>query len=253
VGTFDGRVVLVTGAAQGIGAATARRFAADGARVAVNDRIASPELGALAEELRGLAVPADVADPDQVHDMVAAVEARLGPVDVLVSNAAYMTMAPVAEHDLDDWWRVIDVNLVGTFTVAQAVVPGMKARGGGRVVVVTSEWGVIGWPDATAYSASKAGLVSLVKTLGRELGPHGIVTNAVAPSVVDTPQLEVDAKAAGITLDEVRDRYAANIPLRRIASPEEVAATIAFLADFRIGSLIGQVVNCNGGTTRSRV
>jgi NAD(P)-dependent dehydrogenase (short-subunit alcohol dehydrogenase family) len=148
---------------------------------------------------------------------------------------------------------VVEVNLGGTWTLAQAVVPGMRARGFGRVVVVTSEWGVIGWPGATAYSASKAGLVALVKTLGRELAPHGITVNGIAPSVVDTPQLAVDAGAAGVGLDEIRRRYAAAIPLGRIARPEEIAATAAFLADPRMGALVGQVLSPNGGTTRSRV
>jgi NAD(P)-dependent dehydrogenase (short-subunit alcohol dehydrogenase family) len=253
VGVLDGRVALVTGAAGGIGAATARRLAADGARVAVNDLAASPALDELAAELGGHAAPGDVADPGAVATLVAGVEVALGPVDVLVSNAAYMTMAPFAEHDLDDWWRVVEVNLGGTWTLAQAVVPGMRARGFGRVVVVTSEWGVIGWPGATAYSASKAGLVALVKTLGRELAPHGITVNGIAPSVVDTPQLAVDARAAGVGLDEIRRRYAAAIPLGRIARPEEIAATAAFLADPRMGALVGQVLSPNGGTTRSRV
>jgi 2-hydroxycyclohexanecarboxyl-CoA dehydrogenase len=253
VGPLDGRVALVTGAAGGIGAATARRLAADGARVAVNDRTGSPQLDQLAAELSGLAVAADIADPDVVTTMVAEVENGLGPVDVLVNNAAYMTMAPLSEHDLDDWWRVVDVNLGGTFLVTQAVVPRMRERGFGRIVVLTSEWGVIGWPEATAYSASKAGLVSLVKTLGRELAPHGIAVNGIAPSVVDTPQLLVDAEAAGVDLDEIRRRYAEAVPLGRIARPAEIAATVAFLADPRVGALVGQILNCNGGTTRSRV
>jgi NAD(P)-dependent dehydrogenase (short-subunit alcohol dehydrogenase family) len=164
-----------------------------------------------------------------------------------------MTMAPLSQHDVDDWWRVIDVNLGGTFLVTQAVVPRMRERRFGRVIVLTSEWGVIGWPRATAYSASKAGLISLVKTLGRELAPHGITVNGIAPSVVDTPQLLVDAAAAGVDLDEIRRRYAEAVPLGRIARPAEIAATVAFLADPRMGSLVGQILNCNGGTTRSRV
>lgn len=252
-GRFDGQVVLVTGAAQGLGRATAELFASEGARVAVNDRSGSAALDALATGIGGLAVPADVADRKAVQAMVAAVEAELGGVDVLVSNAAYMAMSPVAEHDLDDWWRVLDVNLTGTFHLAQAVLPAMRRQGSGRIVVVSSEWGVIGWPNATAYSASKAGLVALVKTLGRELAPYGIGVNALAPSVVDTPQLQVDADEAGVPLAEIRRRYAEQVPLGRLATPQEAAAAIAFLADARLPRLVGQVLAANGGTTRSRI
>lgn len=252
MGRFDGQTVLVTGAAQGLGRAAAQRFAREGARVAVNDRVASGELDALAAELGGLAVPGDVADPQAVRSLVADVESATGRVDVLVSNAAYMTMSPFLEHDLDDWWRVVDVNLGGTFLLAQAVVPGMRRRGSGRIVVVASEWGVVGWPGATAYSASKAGLISLVKTLGRELAPYGIGVNGLAPSVVDTPQLQVDADAAGVPLEEIRRRYAEQVPLGRVQTVDEAAAALAFLADPRLPRLVGQVLFSNGGTTRSR-
>lgn len=251
--TLDGKVALVTGAAQGMGSAHARRLAVEGATVAVNDRVASAGLAALAAEIGGIAVPGDVSDPASVHDIVSTVEGRVGPVDVLVSNHAYMTMAKLVDHDPADWWKVIDTNLGGTFHLVQAVVPGMRRSGGGRIIVIASEWGVIGWPGATAYAASKAGLVSLVKTLGRELAPEGIIVNAIAPGVTDTPQLEVDAAAAGVSLDEIRTRYAAEIPLGRIAEPDEMSQVVAFLADFRLSAVVGQVVQANGGTTRGRV
>src|SRR6476659_5876490 len=171
-----GRVALVTGAAQGMGAAHARRLAHEGAVVAVNDLHDSDPLRALADEIGGLTASGDVSDPGQVRSLVSAVAEAAGSLDVLVANHAYMTMAPFLEH---------------------AVLPHMRATGSGRIVVVTSEWGITGWPGATAYAASKAGLVSLVKTLGRELAPEGIIVNAIAPGVTDTPQLEVDARDAG--------------------------------------------------------
>jgi NAD(P)-dependent dehydrogenase (short-subunit alcohol dehydrogenase family) len=130
------------------------------------------------------------------------------------------------------------------------VLPHMRRLGRGRIVLVSSEWGVVGWPNATAYSASKAGLISLGKTLGRELAPENIITNVVAPGVTDTPQLEVDARDAGVTLEEIKARYAAETPLGRIGHPEEVAATIAFLAGEGSTALVGQVIQPNGGTTR---
>jgi NAD(P)-dependent dehydrogenase (short-subunit alcohol dehydrogenase family) len=248
------RLALVTGAIGGLGRAIAHRLAADGMTVAVNDRSAGPELDRLAQEVGGIPAPADVSDPEAVRQMVADVTGCTGTeIAVLVCNAAYMTMAPLAEHDLDDWWRIVDTNLGGAFSCVQAVVPGMRERGEGRIVLVSSEWGVIGWPDATAYSASKAGLIALTKTLGRELGPDGIGVNAITPSVIDTPQLAVDAQAAGVGLDQIRDRYAARVPLGRVATPEEIAASVAFLADPRLSTLVGQILHVDGGTTRSRV
>jgi NAD(P)-dependent dehydrogenase (short-subunit alcohol dehydrogenase family) len=239
---------LVTGAVQGIGRAIARRLAADGTRVAVNDREPTAALDELAASLHGIAVPADVSDRQQVRDMVA----RTGPVDSLVCNAAYMTMSPFLEHPPQDWWKVVDTNLTGTFHLIQAVLPGMRDRGGGRVVIVSSYWGVSGWPNATAYAASKAGLIALTKTLGRELAPEGIIVNAVAPGVIATPQLEVDAKDAGVSLDEVQRRYAEHIPLGRIGRSEEIADAVAFLAGQEVGAMVGQVLQVNGGEIRCR-
>jgi len=251
-GTLTGRVALVTGAGQGMGAAHARRLAREGALVAVNDRHDSPALRALADELGGVCAPGDVSDPGQVRALVTGVARQVGDVDVLVANHAYMTMAPFLEHDLDDWWAVLDTNLGGTFHLVQAVLPGMRRRGGGRIVVVSSEWGVTGWPGATAYAASKAGLISLTKTLGRELAPEGIIVNALAPGVTDTPQLEVDARDAGVDLAAMHQRYADDIPLGRIARAEEMADVVALLADFRLSAMVGQVVQANGGSTRGR-
>lgn len=252
-GHLSGRVALVTGARQGMGVAHARRLAGDGAIVAVNDRVNSPELAALAAEIGGITAVGDVSDPAAVRSLVAGVEEEVGPVRILVANHAYMSMAPLLEDDEDDWWRVVDTNLGGTFHLVQAVLPGMRANGGGRIVVIASEWGVIGWPAATAYAASKAGLISLTKTLGRELAPEGIVVNAIAPGVVDTPQLLVDAQAAAVSLSEMHAMYASTIPLGRIGTPEEVAAVVSLLADHRLGSMVGQVVQANGGSTRGRV
>jgi len=243
-----GHRALVTGAGQGIGRAVATRLAAEGATVAVNDLTDDGRVASLVAEIGGVPAVADIADPAAVTAMVA----DLADVDVLVVNHAYMSMGPLEDYDLDDWWKVVDTNLGGTFHLVQAVLPGMRRAGFGRIVVVSSEWGVVGWPGATAYSASKAGLVSLTKTLGRELAPEGIIVNAVAPGVVDTPQLEVDARAEGISREEMVARYATDIPLGRVGRPDEIAATVAMLTDPRMESLVGQVVQVNGGSTRSR-
>ena len=152
-----------------------------------------------------------------------------------------------------DWWKIIDTNLTGTFHLVQEVLPSMRALGAGRIVIVSSYWGVIGWPNATAYAASKAGLVALVKTLGRELAPEGIIFNGIAPGVTSTPQLEVDAKAAGRSVADLETLYAEGIPLGRVAQPDEIAAGVAFLADRRMGAMVGTILQINGGEVRGRV
>ena len=236
---------LVTGAGQGMGAAIAARLASDGHTVAVNDLVA-PNAHAVAERIGGRAFPFDVADPDAA---AAAVDA-IGPVDILVANHAYMSMAPFEASTAEDWARTLAVNLVGTATLLELTAPGMVERGSGRVVVVASEWGVIGWPNATAYAASKGGLIALVKSAARALGPHGVAVNAVAPGITDTPQLQVDADDAGIPLAQMIERYARDVPLGRVGSPEEIAEVVAFLCGDAAIALVGQVIQPNGGTTR---
>lgn len=245
-------VALITGAAQGLGHATALRLASDGFTVAVNDLADDGRLTDLAERTGGLAFVADISDPGAGPAMVRAVADRLGPVQVLVANAAAMSMSPFLESKPDEWWRQIDVNLSGHFRIIQAVIPGMRVLGHGRIVIVSSGWGVIGHPNATAYAASKAGLIALTKGLGRELGPQGILTNAIAPSFIDTEQLRVDADDAGLTLDEMRRIYSELIPVRRLASPDDIAAAVAFLAGPGSSAIVGQILQPSGGVTRTR-
>jgi NAD(P)-dependent dehydrogenase (short-subunit alcohol dehydrogenase family) len=236
---------LVTGAGQGMGATIAARLAAGGHAVAVNDIVAD-NAHAVAARIGGRAYPFDVADADAA----AAAVREIGPVDILVANHAFMTMAPFEAADPGDWARTIDVNLLGTATLVELVAPGMRERGFGRIVVIASEWGVIGWPNATSYAASKGGLIALVKSAARALGPHGIAVNAVAPGITDTPQLQVDADDAGISLAEMINRYAADIPLGRVGAPDDVAEVVAFLCSEPAIALVGQVLQPNGGTTR---
>lgn len=247
-----GRVALVTGAAQGVGHATALRLAAEGYTVAVNDIADDGRLANLAGRIGGIAVPADISDPAAAPAMVAAIAEQAGPVQVLVANAAAMAMSPFLDAEAAAWWRQIDVNLSGHFRLIQAVIPAMRTAGSGRIVIITSGWGVIGHPNATAYAASKAGLIALTKGLGRELGPQGILANAIAPSYIDTEQLRVDADDAGISLEEMRQQYRDLIPTGQLASPQDIAAAVAFLAGPASSAVIGQILQPAGGVTRTR-
>lgn len=245
-----GQVALVTGAAQGLGSAIARRLARDGARVVVNDRRASSALDSLADEIGGLAAPADVSRPHEVAGMFDRVESELGDVEILVSNAAFMDMGSFPPADHETWWRQLDVNLSGTFFAVRRALPGMRRAGRGRIVIVSSYWGICGWPHATGYCASKAGLIALGRTLGRELAPEGILSNVVAPGVIDTPQLDVDASASGVSRAEITERYADAIPTGAVGTPEQVAAAVAFLCSQRSSAFVGQVLQPNGGELR---
>jgi NAD(P)-dependent dehydrogenase (short-subunit alcohol dehydrogenase family) len=170
-----------------------------------------------------------------------------GRLDLLVVNHAAMMMAPVEGCSTDDWWHIVDVNLSGSFYLAQSAAVHLR-RTRGAMIFISSEWGVTGWPGATAYAASKAGLIGLMKSLALAYAP-GIRVNAVAPGVIDTAQLEVDAAAAGVSIEEMKARYAADAPIGRVADPAEIAATVVFLATPDASFYIGQVLRPNGGSS----
>jgi NAD(P)-dependent dehydrogenase (short-subunit alcohol dehydrogenase family) len=245
------RTALVTGAGQGIGAAIAVRLAEKGARVACND-IIDDAAAATADRVGGIAAAFDVADPEAVSSGLRRVTDSLGPIDILVANHAYMTMASVLQERRQDRDRALEVNLLGTAWLIGGVASGMQARGWGRVVAIASEWGIIGWPGAASYAASKGGIISLVRSAAVALAPHGVAVNAVAPGVTDTPQLDVDAQHLGLSHEAMVARYAEDIPLGRVGRVEDVASTVAFLCSEAAIAFVGQVVQPNGGTTRAR-
>jgi NAD(P)-dependent dehydrogenase (short-subunit alcohol dehydrogenase family) len=244
-----GRVALVTGAGQGIGKATAARLAREGAQVCVND-IDGEKAGAVADQIGGLSLPFDVSDHAAVREQLERCERECGTVELLVANHAFMTMAPFLESSEADFARTLEVNLLGTAWLIGACAPVMARGGYGRIVAIASEWGVIGWPNATAYAASKGAIIALVKSAARRFAREGVAINAVAPGVTDTPQLDVDAADAGLTHEEMVASYGREVPLGRIGRPEDIAATVAFLLSTPAAAFVGQVVGPNGGSTR---
>ena len=249
-GKLKNKVALVTGAGQGIGRATAVRLAEEGAKLAVNDLETHPGLRAVAKETDGIAVAADISETAQVEKMVVQIEAQLGPVEVLVANAAYMTMVPFLEQDAADWWKHLNVNLTGHLGCIQAVLPGMRNLGRGAIIIISSMFGIEGWKNASAYGASKSGLTALGEALAEELRPENIHVSIVHPGVIDTPQLQVDADDLHLSLEQVRAMYAKDIPMARVGNPDEVAATVAFLAAEGGPIFSGQILQINGGQSR---
>jgi NAD(P)-dependent dehydrogenase (short-subunit alcohol dehydrogenase family) len=246
---LQGRVAFVTGAGQGIGRATAVRLAGEGAVVCVND-IDPGTAGDVAGAVGGLSAPCDVSDLAALREQLARCERGRGPIDLVVANHAFMVMAPFAEHSEADFARTLEVNLLGTAWLMSLCAPAMARRGYGRIVAIASEWGQIGWPNATAYAATKGGIIALVKSVARQYARQGVAVNAVAPGVTDTPQLDVDAADAGLTHEEMVQTYGRDVPLGRIGRPEDIAATVAFLLSSPAGAFVGHVLGPNGGSTR---
>ncbi|MFN8232932.1 MAG: SDR family oxidoreductase [Actinomycetota bacterium] len=253
MGALEGMVCLVTGAAQGMGRGMAIRMAAEGGAVAVNDVAEDDRMRAVVAEMGGFPAPADISDPVAVRRMVAGVEVGLGPIEVLVCNAARMTMLPFLDEPPEQWWEQIRVNLTGHMDVISAVLPGMRRLGRGRIVLISSLWGPTGWENATGYTATKSGLISLGRALGRELAPEGIYVTVVAPGITDTPQLQVDADDAGVSLDEIKAEYAKAIPAGRIGTPDDVAKTVVFLSTEAARAYVGQTLHPDGGEVRSEM
>jgi len=240
------RVALVTGASRGIGRGIALALAADGVAVGVGyhgraDAAAAVADGIVAAGGRALPVQLAVEDRDSVAAALIALRARLGPVTILVNNAAVAHEVPFAAITDADWDRVLGVNLRGAFTCTQEVLPDMQAARWGRIVNVTSIGGQIGGVNQVHYAAAKAGLVSLTRSLARLYGPEGITCNAVAPGLVPT-----DMSARELASEGGQAKLA-TLPLGRAGTVEEVASVVAFLAGDGAGYVTGQTVNVNGG------
>ena len=241
-----GKVSLITGAAQGIGLATAKKFVQEGAVVVVCDIHAEAVNAAVAQcqafgaQVEGHAM--DVTQRDQVDAVVAAVLARHGRIDVLVNNAGITQDARLQNMTQDQFDRVIDVNLRGVFHCAQAVANTMVAQGSGVILNASSVVGIYGNFGQTNYAASKFGVIGFTKTWSRELGPKGVRVNAVAPGFIATPILSTIP-------EKVIAEMAQRVPLRRLGQPEEIANVYAFLASDEASYINGEVIEVSGGMT----
>lgn len=242
-----GQVALVTGAGRGIGGAIARELAREGYSVGIHYHQSRHGAELLAEELRAgggraVAVGGDIADRQAVAELAEAVTTALGPVDLLVNNAGIAQQTLFQDMDDEAWARMFAVNVGGARNAILAVLPGMLREKRGCIVNVSSIWGLRGASCEVAYAATKAALIGLSRSLALELAPSGIRVNCVAPGCIDTEMLQ----ALG---EETRRQLAADTPLGRLGTAEDVAQAVAFLASERASFLTGQVLIADGGFT----
>lgn len=248
---FKDKVVLITGAAGGIGAATAREFAKEGAKLALVD-LSMDALEDLAKTLNTddyLLVTADVRDEEQVKNYVDKTVERFGRIDVFINNAGINGgFHPITEQPTENLKNVIEVNLYGAYWGLKYVLQVMKKQKSGSVVNMASVGGLIGSPGMSAYIASKHALIGINKCAAIEVVDYGIRVNAVCPSGVDTDMMKrIETNAFGKSDEETREAFAAGVPMKRYATPEEVAHVMLFLASDKASFLTGQYVRIDGG------
>lgn len=239
---------MVTGGGRGIGAAVVQALAGLGASVAVCD-IDGAAAEAVADAAGGqpqtIAIEVDVTDRASVVAALEHIQAQLGPVDVLVTVAALNLNERFLESDGAAWQRVVEVNLFGTFIPCRQVVPGMLARGRGRVITFGSDAGKVGSTGSAVYGATKGGIIAFTKTLAREVAAGGLTVNCVCPGPTNTPMM-VETLRENPKLGEALTK---SIPMRRLAEPEDLAATVAFLAGDGASFITGQAISVSGGLT----
>ncbi len=249
---FDSKTVVVTGGGGGIGGATCRRFAQEGARVAVFDlNIESAEKVAAAIRSSGGAAEAfrcDITDRGSVDAAVAAAQSRLGPIDVLVNNAGWDVFRPFTRTEPPQWDKLIAINLTGALHMHHAVLPGMVARKSGRIVNISSDAARVGSSGEAVYAACKGGIVAFSKTIAREHARHGITVNVVCPGPTDTA-LFADYKEGAGNPEKLEEAFKRSIPLGRIGQPDDLPGAILFFASDDASYVTGQVLSVSGGLT----
>jgi 2-hydroxycyclohexanecarboxyl-CoA dehydrogenase len=243
---LEGKTALVTGGASGIGAATARRLAAEGARVAIAD-VDADGAAAVAGELDGFSCTLDVSDAASVRAGVQATVAAVGDIDILINNAGTDRFAFFVNTDEELWDFVLGVNLRGVLAVTHAVLPSMQQRRTGSIVNVASEAGRVGSQGSAVYSAAKAGVIGFTKAIAREAARYRVRCNAVAPGPIETPLLNSAPAMLGEIGERLKQAMVNATALGRIGEPDEVAAAIAFLAGDDAAYVTGQTLNVSGG------
>jgi 2-hydroxycyclohexanecarboxyl-CoA dehydrogenase len=238
------RVAFVSGAARGIGQAIAMTLAARGDAVAVADLRERQA----AETVAAMAVPLDVTDSESVTDAVQQAGDTLGPIEILVNNAGWDDLVPFLETDEAFWDRVIEINFKGCLRLTKAVLPGMIEHEWGRVVNIGSDAGRVGSSFEAVYSGAKGGVIAFTKTIAREVSRTGVTANTVCPGPTETPLLE-EMAGEGERGEKLFESLRRAVPMKRLGTPGEVAAAVAFLASEEAGYITGQTLSVSGGLT----
>jgi 2-hydroxycyclohexanecarboxyl-CoA dehydrogenase len=241
------RVALVTGGARGIGRGIAELLAREGHRVAIGD-IRDDDAAEVAAQTGAVAVHLDVTDTPSVRAGVATIEEQLGPIEIVVNNAGWDALVPFLDTDEEFWDQLIEVNFKGCLRTCRELVPGMTQRGFGRVINIASDAARVGSSFEAVYAGTKGGVVSFTKTLAREVARHGVTANAVCPGPTQTPLLE-EMLAASAQSANIVESVRRAVPMRRLGSPDDIAAAVAFLAADRAGYITGQTLSVSGGLT----
>ena len=243
---LEGKVAFVTGAASGIGRATAMRLGEEGARVAAADLNAdgaAATASAIGPDAVGLGL--DITDLSSVEAAIAEAERQLGSIEILVNCAGWDRVEPFLDSSEETWDRIIDVNLKGVIRCTRSVLDGMISRRSGRIVNVSSDAGRVGSSGEVVYSGAKAGIIGFSKGVARETARHGLRVNVVCPGPTDTPLMAATSEAN----PRLGEALVKAIPFRRLAKPEEIAAAIAFLASDDASFITGQTLSVSGGLT----
>ena len=250
---FAGKVVLVTGATSGIGAGTAKAFAAHGARVMLSGRDRARGEVVLAEIIAqgGIAelITGDLAEAKFCQSLVENTVARLGGLDILFNNAGIVMHGKIETHTDAAWQTLLNSNLSSVFYLSRAAIGHMKQQGGGAIINMSSECGLIGYENLAAYSATKGALVMFTKVLALDHARDNIRVNAVCPGDIDTPMMDAGLAVKEVSSEEIRERLKQHIPIGRIGEPEDVAALVMFLASEAAAFVTGTIVPVDGGTT----
>lgn len=246
---FEGRVLLATGAGSGIGAATARRFAAEGGRVALLDRDLARASAVMADCPGSVALECDVSDPAAVARCVDGAVAALGRIDAVLNGAGHVIVGTLEETEPQDWARIQAVHVTGTYLVCRAVLPHLRAAGGGAIVNLASIAALVGRPRNAAYAAAKGAILALSRQMAVDLAPQGIRVNVVAPGPVHTAMTESFAAARGLSWDDAARGMAQGIPMGRVGTADEVAGAILFLLSADAAFVTGTHLVPDGGLT----
>lgn len=244
--------ILITGGTQGIGEAMAERFSAMQCDVVINGRVLNDKVRKVMDKTGASCAMGSIMDSLMASEIVNEAAGPERKLDVLVCNAAGMSMAPYLDSDHDEWWNQIKINLSGHIACIKKALPIMIENGGGTIIIISSFFGTIGWNNASGYGASKSGLIALGQYLAAEYSEYGIKVCTIVPGVIDTPQLNIDANDLNISLDEVRKMYAEDIAMGRIADPFEIADMAVFMATESGGRAFnGRHVTVSGGEYRA--